>query len=117
MPQSERPETGTGASPRGLAQQEREPLWSVVMMNDDYTPFDWVLDLLMSLFGRSHDEALAVTTSVHRTGRGIAGVYPRAKAMRLAAAAVRRAREAGYPFTCAAEPFVTDIADGDSVTV
>ncbi len=109
------------AAPAGATaeqlQQKRESLWMVVMLNDDYTPFDWVQDLLIRLFGRTSEEAMMVTQSVHRRGRGIAGVYPRAKAVRLAALAVRQAREAGHPFTCIARPFVLEEGDGDSVFV
>ena len=91
--------TSVSSSAREQLQQKREQLWMVVMLNDDYTPFDWVIDILIRVFGRPHDEAIAVTKSVHCTGRGVAGVYQRAKALRLAALAVRLAREAGHPFT------------------
>ena len=109
--------TSVSSSVREQLQQKREQLWMVVMLNDDYTPFDWVIDILIRVFGRPHDEAIAVTKSVHCTGRGVAGVYQRAKALRLAALAVRLAREAGHPFTCIAEPFIHEEDDGGSMSV
>ena len=47
----------------------------------------------------------------------MAGVYQRAKALRLAALAVRLAREAGHPFTCIAEPFIPEEDDGGSISI
>ena len=48
--------------------------------------------------------AMTVTRSVHQQGRGIAGVYPRVKALRLVAKCMSEARRDGYPFTCIAVP-------------
>lgn len=76
----------------------------VVLMNDDYTPFDWVIDVLIRIFERTPNDALAVTRSVHQQGRGVAGFYPRVKALRLAAKCMSEARRDGYSFTCVAVP-------------
>ena len=110
-------ETSRSSSVREQLQQKREQLWMVVMLNDDYTPFDWVIDILIRVFGRPHDEAMAVTRDVHCHGRGVAGIYPRAKALRLAALAVRLSRVAGHPFTCIAQPYFAEEGDGDHVRI
>ena len=56
--------------------EERSPdRWMVVLLNDDYTPFDWVIDVLIRIFERTPVDAMTVTRSVHQQGRGIAGVY------------------------------------------
>ena len=86
--------------------------WQVVMLNDDYTPFPWVIDVLITIFERTPTDAEKVTMSVHREGKGIAGVYPRKKAIQLAARCVAKARREGYPFTCMAVP----VDDGDQPT-
>lgn len=86
--------------------------WQVVMLNDDYTPFPWVIDVLITIFERTPTDAEKVTMSVHREGKGIAGVYPRKKAIQLAARCVVKARREGYPFTCMAVP----VDDGDQPT-
>ena len=76
---------GTAAE-KGKGAEERSPdRWMVVLLNDDYTPFDWVIDVLIRIFERTPGDAMAVTRSVHQQGRGIAGVYPRVKALRLVA--------------------------------
>lgn len=85
--------------------EERSPdRWMVVLLNDDYTPFDWVIDVLIRIFERTPGDAMAVTRSVHQQGRGIAGVYPRVKALRLVAKCMSEARRDGNPFTCIAVP-------------
>lgn len=92
-----------------LRMEKRSPdLWQVVLLNDDYTPFDWVIDVLISIFERTPAEAQAVTTAVHLQGKGVAGTYPRQKAMRLAAKCIQKARREGYPFTCMAMPADAD---------
>ena len=85
--------------------EERSPdRWMVVFLNDDYTPFDWVIDVLIRIFERTPVDAMTVTRSVHQQGRGIAGVSPRVKALRLVAKCMSEARRDGYPFTCIAVP-------------
>lgn len=76
------------------------PLWAVVLLNDDYTTMDFVVSLLVNLFGRTKAEAQTVMMSVHRTGRGVAGVFTRDIAESLAARAMRAAREEGFPLRC-----------------
>lgn len=79
-------------------------MWAAILLNDDYTPFDWVQEILTRIFERTPAEALAITQAVHTQGRGVGGVYPRVKAVRLCFLANRLSREAGHPFTCRAVP-------------
>ncbi len=65
----------------GLALQEarprvsKPPLYKVVILNDDYTPMEFVVKVLKRFFGLSHDKATSVMLHVHTRGRGVAGVY------------------------------------------
>jgi ATP-dependent Clp protease adaptor protein ClpS len=65
----------------GLALQEarpqvkKPPLYRVVILNDDYTPMEFVVKVLKRFFGLSHDKATSVMLHVHTRGRGVAGVY------------------------------------------
>ena len=55
----------------------KEPaLYSVVLLNDDYTPMEFVVDVLETVFQKSPAEAYRIMMQVHLNGRGIAGVYP-----------------------------------------
>lgn len=80
-----------------VTRQKRPSLYRVVLLNDDYTPFDFVISLLMSVFGKTSNEAQYVTMQVHLTGSGVAGVYTRDVAQTLAAKAVAMARSQGHP--------------------
>ena len=50
-------------------------LWKVVFLNDDKTPMEFVITLLVELFGHSEDKAKEITVEIHNTGSGIAGIY------------------------------------------
>lgn len=49
--------------------------YAVVIYNDDYTPFDFVNMLLIAVFRHTHESAHAISTAVHKTGRGVAGTF------------------------------------------
>ena len=51
--------------------------FKVILHNDDYTSFDFVEKILMQIFHKSVIDAKAIARSVHETGRGVAGVYPK----------------------------------------
>lgn len=62
--------------------EEREdlappPRYAVVFINDDYTPMDFVVGLLVQYFQKTPEQAEAITMEVHEKGEGIAGVYPK----------------------------------------
>ncbi|MCQ2247947.1 MAG: ATP-dependent Clp protease adaptor ClpS [Treponema sp.] len=79
------------------------PMYKVVMYNDDYTPMDFVVDILTGVFRRSRSEAEKIMMAVHKTGKGIAGIYPYDIAATKTAIAMRKAREQKYPFRCSVE--------------
>ncbi|MNV67464.1 ATP-dependent Clp protease adapter protein ClpS [compost metagenome] len=56
---------------------ERPKMYQVVMYNDDFTPFDFVVVVLMQFFNKGMDEATAVMMQVHTQGKGICGVFPK----------------------------------------
>ena len=50
--------------------------WKVVLHNDDTTPMDYVIEVLMLIFGHDFDTAKEITLTIHQAGRGTAGLYP-----------------------------------------
>ena len=56
-------------------QVKKPPLYKVVILNDDYTPMEFVVEVLKRFFGLEHDKATSVMLHVHTRGRGVAGVY------------------------------------------
>ena len=69
----------------------------VVILNDDYTPIDFVVELLSRVFRKSIEEAAALTLSVHNSGSAVAGVYTYEVAETLKQQADTLSREAGHP--------------------
>jgi ATP-dependent Clp protease adaptor protein ClpS len=56
---------------------ERPKMYQVVMYNDDFTPFDFVVAVLQQYFSKGADEAEAIMFQVHKQGKGICGVFPK----------------------------------------
>jgi ATP-dependent Clp protease adaptor protein ClpS len=84
--------------------QKKEPiLFKVVLLNDDYTTMDFVLQVLEGVFQKSPAEAFRVMMLVHTTGRGVAGVYPWEVAETKVDTVISLAREAGFPLKAVTE--------------
>lgn len=84
--------------------QKKEPTpYKVVLLNDDYTTMEFVIEVLESVFGKSPSEAFQIMMHVHTNGRGVAGVYTWEVAETKAEQAMSLAREAGYPLQAIVE--------------
>lgn len=83
--------------------EKTEDLWKVVLHNDDYTPMDFVVDVLEQIFDKSPAEAYRVMMKVHVEGRGIAGVFSHEVAETKAQATIDNARRSGYPLLASVE--------------
>lgn len=83
---------------------KQPPLYSVVILNDDYTPMDFVIEILQEYFSLELDRATQVMLTVHHTGKGIAGIYPRDIAETKANQVNNYARSEGHPLLCQIEP-------------
>ena len=82
----------------------REPRrYRVLLHNDDYTTMEFVVDILISIFRKSPDEATAIMVTVHKNGLGNCGVYTAEVAETKVAQVHDRARKAGYPLRCSME--------------
>ncbi len=54
----------------------QEPsMYSVILLNDDFTPMDFVIELLVQIFGHEPSEAAVITMTIHEQGKGAAGTY------------------------------------------
>jgi len=84
--------------------EKKEPaLYNVVLLNDDYTTMEFVLQVLESIFDKSPAEAFQIMMHVHTNGRGVAGTYLWEVAETKAEAVVSMARGAGYPLQAVTE--------------
>ena len=82
---------------------KRPPLYQVVLLNDDYTPMEFVVWILQSLFYKSRDEATRVMLEVHHHGKGIAGVFTHDVARTKAVQVEQLARKHEHPLACLIE--------------
>ncbi len=71
--------------------------WKVVLHNDDTTPMDYVIEVLMLIFGHDFDTAKEITLTIHQAGRGTAGIYPYEIAEQKSVESVNASRERGFP--------------------
>ena len=75
----------------------------VIMHNDDFTPMDFVVDILINIFQKKHEEAVSIMLQIHKGSRGVVGTYPYDIAKSKAEKAMAAAREEGYPFRITVE--------------
>jgi ATP-dependent Clp protease adaptor protein ClpS len=83
---------------------KRPPLYKVLFHNDDYTPMEFVVLVLMQIFGRSEVDATQIMLHVHNTGIGVAGLYPFAVAETKVSEVMAAAEKAQYPLLVTMEP-------------
>ena len=83
---------------------DRPKKYKVVMYNDDYTPMDFVVAVLMQVFHRPQDEAQSIMMSVHKSGKGIAGVYSKEIADMKVMECEQYAKAHQHPFLVELEP-------------
>src|SRR5210317_476161 len=93
----------------GLALEEsrpevkRPPLFKVVLINDDYTPMEFVVEVLQVFFRMNREQATHVMLTVHTQGKGVCGIFTRDIAETKAAQVNQYAREHEHPLLCEIE--------------
>lgn len=83
---------------------KKPPRFQVVMLNDDFTPMEFVVGILESFFGMDRELAVRVMLKVHTEGRAVCGVFTRDIAETKAAQVIRFARDNEHPLMCEIEP-------------
>jgi ATP-dependent Clp protease adaptor protein ClpS len=79
------------------------PLFKVLLLNDDYTPMEFVVVVLQKFFGMGREQATRIMLKVHREGVGICGVFPRDVAATKVELVTGYAREHQHPLACVME--------------
>ena len=79
------------------------PLYKVLLLNDDYTPMDFVVVVLQTVFGMSREKATQVMLQVHREGMGVCGTYTREVASAKVEQVINIARKHQHPLQCTME--------------
>jgi ATP-dependent Clp protease adaptor protein ClpS len=88
---------------RSEVKPKKPPLFKVILLNDDYTPMEFVVEILKAVFHKAHAEATRIMLHVHQNGMGIAGVYPYEIAETKVRTVEELARENEYPLKCTME--------------
>lgn len=95
--------TSTATDTVTVTKTKTVQLWRVILLNDDYTPMDFVIQVLTQLYHKNEEEAEDITMAIHHQGRGVAGIYTQEIAMQKANDTIKVARMNGHPLTAVAE--------------
>ena len=82
---------------------QKPSMYKVYILNDDYTPMDFVVEVLEGIFNKAHDEAERIMLHVHHKGAGLCGVYSYDIAETKVSLVLQAARVAQYPLQCKME--------------
>ena len=80
------------------------PLFKVMLLNDDYTPMEFVVIVLQKFFSMTREQATQVMLKVHREGMGVCGVYPRDIATTKVEQVTSYSLKHQHPLQCLMEP-------------
>ncbi len=98
-------DSGVIETVRDSEKQKLQPprKYKVILNNDDYTPMDFVIEVLMTFFNMDSDRATDVMLQVHHNGKAICGVYSADVAQTKAEQVNRYARDNEHPLLCSCE--------------
>jgi ATP-dependent Clp protease adaptor protein ClpS len=101
-----RPPDGGGEVVLERVPQKVKPpqMHQVVMLNDDYTPMEFVVVVIQEFFGKDRETATQIMLRIHLDGKGVCGVYSRDVAATKVDQVMDAARQSGHPLQCVSEP-------------
>ena len=82
---------------------KKPSMYKVVILNDDFTPFEFVIEVLCSIFHKSAEDAISITKQIHQNGVGIGGVYTHEVAETKAMETMQSAKVYSFPLRCTIE--------------
>ncbi len=83
---------------------KKPSLYKVVLLNDDYTPMEFVVELLELFFGQTRESATRIMLSIHTEGKGVCGIYTQDVAETKAGIVNQYSRDHQHPLLCEIEP-------------
>ena len=92
-----------GAVTKTRVETKKPSMYKVLMLNDDYTPMEFVVDVLQHIFQKNREEATQIMLHVHQKGVGICGVYTYEVAETKVAQVTSFARQHEHPLQCTME--------------
>ena len=104
-PSDQGPDDGTDATVavQTRPKTKRPPLYKVLILNDDYTPMEFVVHVLERFFGMNHAQSVEIMLTVHKKGLAVVGVFSHEIAETKVALVTRYARDHQHPLMCTLE--------------
>ena len=96
-------DSDTGIATKARAKTKKPSMYKVLMLNDDYTPMEFVVMILERFFGKQHEEAVQIMLHVHQKGVGICGVFTYEVAETKVTQVMDFARKHQHPLQCTLE--------------
>lgn len=93
----------TGVIVKAKPKTKKPSMYKVLMLNDDYTPMDFVVHILERFFSKNREEAMRIMLHVHRRGVGVCGVYTYEVAETKVTQVMDFARQHQHPLQCTLE--------------
>ena len=96
--------TGDTALKPSAVKPKLPDMFKVLLLNDDYTPMEFVVETIERFFNKSREQATQIMLKVHTEGAGVCGVYPQDIAETKMNQVLVAAKEAQHPLQCVVEP-------------
>ena len=96
-------DTTTGVVTRSKPKAKKPSMYKVIMLNDDYTPMEFVVMILERFFNKNHEEASQIMLHVHQKGVGVCGVYTYELGETKVTQVMDLARQHQHPLQCTLE--------------
>lgn len=108
MPKQTPPQNPDEGEERGVVTKTRPKtkkpsMYRVLMMNDDYTPMEFVVQVLVGVFNKSPEEATQIMLNVHQSGVGVCGIYTFEVAETKVSQVMDAAKRSQHPLQCTME--------------
>ncbi|RJK99230.1 ATP-dependent Clp protease adapter ClpS [Paracoccus aestuarii] len=103
MTAPEKPSDESDLAVKPRAKSQRPPMYKVLMLNDDFTPMEFVVHVLERLFHMTHAQAIEIMLTVHRKGVAVVGVFSHEVAETKVAQVMELARRQQHPLQCTME--------------
>jgi ATP-dependent Clp protease adaptor protein ClpS len=94
----------TGLALKTRPKTKKPSLYKVFLLNDDYTPMEFVVVVIQEFFGKDLEAATRIMLKIHLDGKGVCGVYSRDVAATKVDQVLEAANKAGHPLKCISEP-------------
>jgi ATP-dependent Clp protease adaptor protein ClpS len=95
---------GTVVLERRTQKVKPPQMYQVVMLNDDYTPMEFVVVVIQEFFSKDMETATQIMLKIHLDGKGVCGVYSKDVAITKVDQVLEAANKAGHPLKCVSEP-------------